>query len=336
MKIVVLAGGLSEEREVSLSSGSQIANALIKNNHTVLLLDLAEDIDEASDFDLAYSLNQQDEYLYQVSEEAPVADKEKGQRDAVGKNVLNICKTADIVFVALHGGIGENGQLQALLDIHGIRYTGSDYKSSLLAMDKLVSKELMAFHGILTPKWLVMKETDDISKVTLPAVVKPNDSGSSIGVKIVSDEKELSTALGAAFNYSQTVLIEERIVGREFSVGIIDDKALPIIEVIPKAGFYDYKNKYQVGFTEEITPAHVNEELTKTMQQLALQVHRLLGLSVYSRIDFMMDKDENLYVIEANSLPGMTPTSLIPQEAAAAGISYIELCEMIVAKSLVK
>ncbi|MFL2101503.1 D-alanine--D-alanine ligase [Desemzia sp. FAM 24101] len=336
MKIVVLAGGISEERNVSLSSGSQIANALMKKEHEVLLIDLAQDNEETSDFDSAYSLNHQDEYLFQVSEETPSVFMKNTQKDTVGKNVLNICKTADIVFIALHGGIGENGQIQALFDIHGIRYTGSGYKSSLLAMDKVISKELMAFHHIPTPKWTVIKKIKDASTVTLPAVVKPNDSGSSIGVEIVSDKKELSTALKSAFNYSQTVLVEERIIGREFSVGIVGEKALPVIEVIPKAGFYDYKNKYQAGFTEEITPAHLNEESTKTMQKLALQVHHLLGLTIYSRIDFMMDDNENIYFIEANSLPGMTPTSLIPQEAAAAGISYIDLCEMIVENSLAK
>lgn len=203
-------------------------------------------------------------------------------------------------------------------------------------MDKVISKELMAFHHIPTLNWVVMEKTTDVNELLLPAVVKPNDSGSSIGVEIVSDKKELSTALEAAFNYSQTVLVEEQIIGREFSVGIIGENILPIIEVVPKNGFYDYKNKYQAGFTEEITPAHLNEELTKTMQELALQVHRLLGLTIYSRIDFMMDHNEDIFVIEANSLPGMTPTSLIPQEAAAAGISYIDLCEMIVEGSLAK
>lgn len=331
MDIVVLAGGLSDEREVSLSSGSQIANALMANGHRVLLIDIYDGIADCQHFQTAYERYQVETYRHVIAEEAPDLEKlKKDSTDLVGPNVIDICKSCDMVFLALHGGIGENGQLQALFDIYGINYTGSGYKSSLLAMDKKISKELMVYHGIKTAKWQVVTRETNIEEIQLPAVIKPNDNGSSIGVEIVEDQKQLEYSLEKAHQYGDTVLVEEKITGREFSVGILGDNVLPIIELIPKEGFYDYKNKYQQGLTEEVTPAKLPQALTEKMQTTAWHVHQMLGLSVYSRVDFMMDDAGELYVIEANSLPGMTPASLLPQEAEAAGISYNELCEKIV------
>lgn len=335
MKIVVLAGGKSSEREVSMTSGSKIANALITNGHHVLLVDLLTGIPECSSFDIAYKKYSKDYYEYMVSEKVPNLndfDKE------IGANVLEICGSADITFFALHGGIGENGKLQAIFDVYDIKYTGSDYQSSLLAMDKLLTKELMRFHGIPTADWAVVSGVEQIEAIELPAVVKPIDCGSSIGISLVDTKHELKTAINEAFKYSNNskILVEDKIVGREFSVGILMDQVLPVIELIPKSGFYDYQNKYQKGRTEEIVPAQIEENLAEQMKALAYKTHQMLGMAVCSRTDFLIDQDNNIYVIEVNSLPGMTPNSLLPQEAEAVGIGFNELCESLVEGSMKK
>ncbi|CAD7359349.1 MULTISPECIES: D-alanine--D-alanine ligase family protein [Staphylococcus] len=339
MNIIVLAGGLSDERDVSLSSGAQIANALIKNGHKVLMLDLYLGLKEVKNFEEAYNKYGESVYDYEVPEVAPdleeLIDKNNGRKNEIGDNIIDICQTADIVFLGLHGGIGENGKLQAIFDLYNIKYTGTGYKGGLLAMDKIVSKELMTVNHILTPEWRIMNN-ENINTIKAPAVVKPNDNGSSIGVKVVDDQRELLDAITLSKQYSDTILIEKKIAGREFSVGIIGEKVLPIIELIPKDGFYDYSNKYQPGATEEITPANISDDQTERMQNIALKVFKKLGLEVYGRVDFIMDSNDNIFCIEANSLPGMTPTSLLPQEAEAHGINYEQLCEMIVTHSLEK
>ncbi|MBQ5153387.1 D-alanine--D-alanine ligase family protein [Macrococcoides caseolyticum] len=339
MNIIVLAGGLSDERDVSLSSGSQIANALIKNGHKVLLLDLYLGLKEVNTFEEAYKVYGETVYDYKVPKIAPnlekLIEKNNGRRSEIGENVINICKSADIVFLGLHGSIGENGKLQAIFDLHNIKYTGSGYKGSLLAMDKIVSKEIMTVNNILNPEWSII-DSENNNTMMAPAVVKPNDNGSSIGVKVAENQDELKDAIEVAKQYSSTILIEQKIEGREFSVGILGEEVLPIIELIPKEGFYDYSNKYQPGATEEITPADISRENTKRMQDIALNIFKKLGLEVYGRVDFIMDSNENIYCIEANSLPGMTPTSLLPQEAEANGINYEQLCDLIVKLSLLK
>lgn len=334
MKIIVLAGGLSDERDVSLSSGSQIANALIQKEHQVLLVDLLEGFPDATDFDSAYDVYKKDEYQFEVPEQAPdLSELEKKYPCELGENIVSVCQSADIVFLALHGGIGESGKIQALFDIYQINYTGSSHKASAIAMDKLLTKELVTFHGINTPKWQVYKEGIEVS---LPCVVKPNNNGSSIGVAIVEDDKELEKAIEEAKKFKSDILLEEKVSGREFAVGILGEKALPIIEIIPKVGFYDYKNKYQAGSAEEVVPANISESLTQKMQEMALKAHQVLGLSGYSRVDFMMNEANEIFFIEANTLPGMTPTSLLPQEAQAMGIDYGTLCETLISVSLDK
>lgn len=339
MNIVVLSGGLSDERDVSLSSGSQIANALIKNGHRVLVLDLYLGLKEVNTFEEAYKVYGETVYDYKVPKIAPniekLIEKNNGRRKEIGENVIGICQSADIVFLGLHGGIGENGKLQAIFDLHNIKYTGSGFKGSLLAMDKIVSKEIMTVNNILTPEWSIIDSKNN-NTIMAPAVVKPNENGSSIGVKVAENQDELKDAIEVAKQYSNTVLVEQKIEGREFSVGILGEKVLPIIELIPKEGFYDYSNKYQPCATEEITPAKLSRENTKRMQDIASNIFKKLGLEVYGRVDFIMDSNENIYCIEANSLPGMTPTSLLPQEAEANGISYKQLCEKIVGYSLSK
>ncbi|WP_438836007.1 D-alanine--D-alanine ligase family protein [Streptococcus pluranimalium] len=339
MKIVVLAGGLSDERDVSMSSGSKIATALISKGHKVLLMDLYLGFPDSENFDTAYTNHGKKHYYYSIPRTEPDLDKiileNNGRTIEIGHNVVNICKSSDIVFLGLHGGIGENGKLQAFFDLHEIKYTGSNFKSSLLAMDKLTSKKLMLKDEILTPKWTIYKKGSQ-AELSVPAVVKPNDNGSSIGVKIVETNDDLQKSLAFASKYSKEVLVEEKIIGREFSVGILNEQPLPIIELIPKSGFYDYENKYQKGATEEVVPANVEDYLRNKMQQIALKVNHLLGLEIYARIDFIVDESNNIYCIEANSLPGMTPTSLLPQEAEAFGIKYEDLCEQIVELSLKK
>ncbi|MGM0338603.1 D-alanine--D-alanine ligase family protein [Enterococcus sp. AZ007] len=334
MRIVVLAGGKSSEREVSMTSGSKIANALISKGHNVLLVDLLVGIPDYSSFDSAYGKYKTEHYEYGVSEVIPNYEQYPGKE--IGTNVLEVCGSADITFFALHGGIGENGKLQAIFDVYGIKYTGSGYQSSLLAMDKLISKELMRFHGIPTADWTVVSNSEQAQEIELPVVVKPTDSGSSIGISLVDTEEELKKAIKEALRYSSNskILVEEKIEGREFSVGVLGNQVLPAIELIPKSGFYDYQHKYQKGRTEEIVPASINDELAERMKKLAFKAHQMLGLSVYSRTDFLVDSNEEVFVIEVNSLPGMTPTSLLPQEAKALGITFEDLCEEIVERSL--
>lgn len=345
MKIVVLAGGLSPERDVSLSSGSLIANALMASGHAVALADVYEGIKESGEALSALFLAKEDNcrYEYRIPDTVPdleaLVRKNGGRRELIGVNILSLCKLADVVFIALHGSMGENGQLQAVLDCHGISYTGTGYTGCLLAMDKDITKRLLYHESLPTAPWI----TDDAANITperitasigFPCVVKPISNGSSIGVSFARRQEELSSALTLATDKlssfgSQKVLVEKLIEGREFSVGILEEKALPVIEIIPGEGFYDYKNKYQQGLTTECCPAELSEELTKKVQSLALSVHKTLHLGTYSRVDFILDRDGEFFCLEANTLPGMTPVSLLPQEAKADGISYEELCERI-------
>ncbi len=334
MKIVVLAGGLSPERDVSLSSGCLIANALRESGHRVLLLDVYEGISVVeSDYESLFEDKSGKPYHYKVPDKEPDLEEIK-RRNNNRNNVLEICRSADVVFIALHGAMGENGQLQAVFDVMGIKYTGTGYIGSLLAMDKDLAKKLLRQANIPTADWLTftgsVSAEEVMKKVGLPCVVKPCSAGSSIGVSIVKSVEELEAAIAYAGKVEPNILIEKMIPGREFSVGILDGTALPVIEIIPKQGFYDYKNKYQAGLTEEICPARLSREDTERVQDLALQVHKALRLGTYSRIDFILSQTGEFVCLEANTLPGMTPTSLLPQEAAALGISYVELCNRIV------
>jgi len=344
MNIVVLAGGLSPERDVSLVSGSLIANALTENGHKVLLCDVYKGVNDASDISSLFT--DKAEFSYKIENTEPDLEAVKaanGGREAlIGENVLEVCAYADVVFLALHGAMGENGSLQATLDNYGItNYTGSGYAGSLLAMDKSLSKKLMTLDNIPNAEWIIFDiDNDSIERIEktvgFPCVVKPASCGSSVGVSIVDTKEELLEALRYARKYENKIVIEKKITGREFSVAVLDGKALPPIEIIPVNGWYDYKNKYQ-GLTKEVTPAELTEEETKRISELAVRVHNCLGLGDYSRVDFLLDSVTNHFLcLEANTLPGMTPTSLMPQEAQAAGISYNELCEKIVSMAHMK
>ncbi len=325
MKIIVLAGGVSPERDVSLVSGSRIAKALIQKGHQVFLLDLYYGLDSI-ERDLIFTSSPEDIKEYAVTENIPDVSDRKLTHSSIGKNVIECCKRCDVVFLALHGDIGENGKMQAVLDINAIKYTGSKYDGCMLSMDKNISKILVSANHILTARWCINAMD---SSLEFPCVIKPLNSGSSIGVSIVSNEDEYKCAVRLARKYDATVLIEEKIEGREFSVGILNNTPLPVIEIAPVNGFYDYKNKYQPHQTRETCPAQIPYDLYSCLQKTALTIHRLLHLGFYSRIDFIADDKNDIYFLEANSLPGMTPVSLLPQEALAAGISYEELCNQI-------
>lgn len=336
MKIVVLAGGLSPEREVSLSSGTLIANALIGRGHRVLLLDVYRGMRELPG-DTGALFRDTPYPPHTVTERVP--DLERLRREVgignalVGPNVAALCREADRVFLALHGAMGENGQLQAYLDSQGIGYTGSGYAGCLLAMDKELSKRLFRDAGIPTPEWVWFDtesgSADALSaRIGLPCVVKPNDCGSSVGVSIVETREALREALAEAAKWGRRVLVEKKITGRELTVGVLDGRALPPVEIIPESGFYDYKNKYQ-GTTRDVCPAELPEDVTARLSALSLTAFEVLRLSGYARFDYILDADGTPWCLEANALPGMTPTSLLPQEAAAVGIDYPELCERI-------
>jgi D-alanine-D-alanine ligase len=341
LKIVVLAGGTSMERDVSLSTGKMIYEALRKRGHQVVLLDVylgycgeaKEDIFEM-EMDWIRGISQ-------IGEDEPDIEKVKsmrkeGEKGYFGPKVLPICQMSDLVFLALHGENGENGKIQAAFDLYEIPYTGTGYVSSALSMNKDLSKILFQFGGIQTPSWFLLKRGERRREPGFPAVVKTCCGGSSVGVYIVNNKEEYEAALQAAYTYEEKVIVEEFIKGRECSVGVIDKKALPIIEMEPKEGFYDYKNKYQDGNTVETCPADFPADLTKKIQEIAEKVFEILQLETYARMDFRIREDGEIFCLEANTLPGMTPISLLPQEAAAIGIDFGELCEKIIEVSLKK
>lgn len=346
MKIVVLAGGLSTERDVSLASGAGICKTLIEQGHEAFLLDVYLGFPHAPEHleDVFTLPNAGLEIAEGIKTTEPDLAAVKASREDqsdcfVGPNVIEICRLADIVFMGLHGDVGENGKLQATFDILGIRYTGPNYLGSALAMDKGITKQIFKTAGVPTPLGTSLKKENKDCRLAdlglqLPVVVKPCSGGSSIGVYIVNTEAEYQEAIDKSFCYEDEVVIEPYIKGREFACGIIDGKALPVIEIIPKTGFFDYANKYQAGATEEICPAQIPEEVALRMQRATELAFRSLKLDVYSRADFLWDENNDIYCLEVNTLPGMTSASLLPQEAKAAGIEYGELCELIIKKSL--
>ena len=344
MKIIVLAGGLSPERNVSLSSGTKITQALRELGHTAALVDMYFGLEDypALGGEALYAAPIPDRWQA-VDRTAPDLEAVKSARRWEGKGdfgpgVLELCRGADLVFLALHGQCGEDGRVQAAFDLLGIPYTGSGYLGSAIAMDKDLTKRLVS-HIVPTPEWrfaaYTEKEVDSLtSKTVVPCVVKPVDSGSSIGVAIARDKKALHAALLEGLRYGGRCVLERYVKGREIQVGILDGKALPAIEIIPREGFYDYENKYQPGAVEEVCPAALTSEQARTVGGLAEAVYKALDLAVYSRADFILDENGKFWFLEINTLPGMTPTSLLPQEAAAAGMSYPALCQRIADSSL--
>ena len=346
MKIVVLAGGVSTERAVSLVTGSGVCRALRKNGHRAILVDLFLGLEEVpadleSLFDAADGLCPD----AKIGVEAPDLEAVKRSRrdqshSHIGPHVLDICRKADLVFLGLHGMDGEDGRIQAALDLLGVPYTGAGHLASAIAMDKAVSKQILDACGIPTPKWQLLSygpsEAEELAQtLPMPCVIKTIGGGSSLGVYLPEDRAELKRALEEVLRYGAKVLAEERIYGRELTVAVLGDRWLPAVETTPAGKEFDYVAKYQAGGATEICPAPVPAAITSAgTGELALRTHRCLGLEVYSRTDMILDKDGRLWVLEANSLPGMTPTSFVPKEAAAVGMSYEQLCEEIVRLSL--
>lgn len=301
LRILVLKGGDSAEREVSLSSGGRVATALRTRGH-------------------------------EVSEADPAGD---------ALAVLPAAKTADVVWLALHGGAGEDGTIQALFDLSGVRYTGSGHLASAIAMDKDLSKIVFRAAGVPTADWLMLRAHDSrewegasyaeraVKALGLPIVVKPSKQGSTVGLSIVKASQNLAAAITEAFKHDDEVMLEAYVPGRELTVGILGAWVMPVGEIIPKHEIYDYECKYTPGMAEEIFPAAIPTAVRDEAQRLARAAYDALKLSGCARIDFRLHPDGGLYCLEANTLPGMTGTSLVPQAAQADGVGFPELCERI-------
>lgn len=335
MNIVVLCGGTSTERDVSLVTSKGVCTALRQNGHKAILLDVFLGLDKFEGFTDYYDV---EAALADIKARGNDIKKIKKSRKAfLGPNVINICEKADVIFLGLHGCNGEDGKIQAMFDLLGIKYTGCDQLGSAMAMNKGITKSM--FKACDVPQangYSVNKKqpylTPEEMGVKYPVVIKPSCGGSSIGVFFANDYAEFVDSVNACFEYEDEVVIEERVFGREFSVGVIAYEALPVIEIIAD-GDYDYENKYN-GLTKEVCPAVISDELTKKIQKAAVKAAKALRLDVYCRVDVLTDADENCYCLEANTLPGMTPTSLLPQEAAVIGVDYNTLCEKLIEISL--
>lgn len=330
------------ERDVAISSGGKIAKALRTKGHNVVFMDVY----------LGYKGDKTPEELFaqnsdlieskSVAEDVPDIEAVKTMRSDrgacfLGKSVMAICRYADITFFALHGGEGENGQLQAAFDILGIKYTGTDYLSAALAMDKGISRALFAQHKVNIAKGEIFFKGDNTDSWDIfPCIIKPCSGGSSVGLTKAENRAEFDAAVEEAFVYDNEIVVEQFIEGREFAVGVLGGEVLPPIEIIPTTGFYDYKSKYQAGLTIEECPAKISEAEDKTLRDSAYAAYKTLGLKSYARMDFILNENGEAFCLEANSLPGMTPTSLLPQEAEAVGMDFAALCDKIVELSLLK
>ena len=345
MNIVLLTGGLSSEREVSLTSSKSIVAGLREAGHTVKVVDPVYGDASVSEEDIFKDTVKRDHPTPGALEEL----KAKANRNIITCINSSLFDDVDVVFLGLHGKLGEDGRVQTLLEMRGIKYTGSDILSSAIALDKHHSKILFRHNSIPTPDWFVINKNDVVNteeigrKVAnsfgLPCVIKPNDEGSTVGLTIVQpdvEDTQLPSALDSAFKYSDKAIIEKCIPGKELTVTIIGDEAYPVIEIKPKGGFYDYEHKYTKGMTEYICPAEIPKDVEEKIKEYSLKAHRACGCSVYSRVDFILGEDDSLYCLEVNTLPGMTETSLVPKSAAALGMSFSQLLDKIIQLSLNK
>lgn len=343
MNIIVLTGGTSAERNVALASGKAIACALKNSGHNVKIVDPvfgAKQPDEEKIF----------EGRLTVGQEFPTAEE---LNKFSNKNVIECINSAlfdnvDVVFLGLHGKFGEDGKIQSLLQMRGVKYTGSGVTSSAMAMDKNISKIMFNHFNVPTPKWFMaekvnykLKEIDRKIENSFgyPAVIKPNDEGSTVGLSIVQPDVEdiqLQSALEGAFSYSDKIMIEEFIEGRELTVAILGNEALPVVEIKPKDGFYDYEHKYTKGMTEYFCPAELPQGLAEELKEKSLLAHNSLGCEVYSRVDFRLNSKGEYYCLEVNTLPGMTELSLVPKAASSIGLTFEGLLNKIIELSLAK
>ena len=294
MKVAVILGGTSFERDVSLKTGKAVVEACRVNNYDV---------------------------------EAVIINDNH-------KKFLPILKEADIVFNALHGTLGEDGTIQKWLEENNIKFTGSDSIASSLCMNKIECKKILKKNKFLTPKWVEFKEGLEITDISFPCIVKPNAQGSTFGLSYVEKTKDLMHAIMNSQKFDKSILIEEYIAGKEITVGIIQESPMPIVEILPKNKIYDYKCKYTAGMSEYNCPAHIKKSLSEKIMSDSVKIFKLLGCKGYGRIDFIIDKNENYYFLEINTLPGMTSTSLLPLAAKAQGISFSELVKKIVSLGL--
>jgi D-alanine-D-alanine ligase len=325
MKIAVLFGGTSEERDVSIASAAQVIPILRDLGHEVFAVDTATG---------RLPPTEERKMLEASVATAPPSSKDiatmRGNAKGLSPVAFSI-QDVDVVFLALHGGSGEDGRIQSMLDLAGLAYTGSNHIASAAAMDKEISKRLFRSVGVPTANWMMAPaKADEVSKqLHWPVIVKPNKQGSTVGLSIVREPSQLAAAIAKARESDDEVMIEQFIPGREFTVGVLEGKALAVGEIIPKGEIFDYESKYQVGGAREVFPADLPASEAQVLQKYAVLVHNVLKLGVYSRVDFRRDPDGNIWCLEANSLPGMTATSLLPQSAKAAGISFPQLLERI-------
>lgn len=337
MKVVVLLGGSSPERLVSIASGRGIIKALREAGHHAVAIDPALGRNQVSEAEL----------LSQGVGTTPPAQEFLNKLSP--RNYLSAIESesfdnADLAFIILHGRYGEDGIVQSLLELRSIPYTGSGIMASAVAMDKVMSKKLFLHHNIPTAEWFDYTKTsrsrsasikESISSLGFPNVVKPNDQGSSVAITIVNDETGLDPALDEAEKYSDIVLIEKYIPGAELTVSILGDEPLPVIEIRPHGGFYDYHHKYTKGMTDYLVPAPIEKSLSLKLQDLSLITFKALGCKTFGRVDFRVGEDGIPYCLEVNTIPGMTETSLVPKAAAAAGISFVQVVSRIVELSTV-
>lgn len=325
MKVVVLLGGTSAERDVSIASGVQVAQALRRAGHEVVAVDTARGALPPAEEERLLSGG-----VGTIPPETEALSILKGATPTLSREGL--LDQTDVVFLALHGGTGEDGTIQAMLDLADLPYTGSGHAASAMAMDKDVSKQLFRAAGVPTPDWLMTPVTPEAiaEQIGLPAVVKSNRQGSSIGLSIVQRTEDLAAAIDEAKRFDPEVMIERFVPGRELTVGILEDTALPPGEIIPRRSeHFDYESKYQPGGADEIFPADLTADQVAEVQDLALKAHLALKLGAYSRVDFRLDEAGVFWCLEVNTLPGMTSASLLPKAAASAGISFEALCDRI-------
>jgi D-alanine-D-alanine ligase len=327
-RIALLLGGTSPEKVVSKHSAASIYTTIKSLGYECKLINPAYGISQPEKIDDFFT----DDDPYEISNRNYV--------EAINSKLFD---EIDLAFIGLHGRWGEDGTIQSLLELRGIKYTGSKVLSSSLCMDKSMSKILFRHYGVQTARWFSIDrksaKTEEVIKMTeketgFPAVIKPNDQGSTVGLTICKEPSEIEDALDLSFRFSNKTLIEEYIPGREMTVALLEDKALPVLEIKPKSGFYDFESKYTSGMSEYIVPADIPKEAAEKMQAQALLAFNALGCEVYGRVDFRMNNKYEPYCLEVNTLPGMTATSLVPKMAKAVGISFEQLIERIIRLSL--
>ncbi|MGE5230276.1 MAG: D-alanine--D-alanine ligase family protein [Deltaproteobacteria bacterium] len=326
MRVTVLTGGTSSERDVALASAVQVVAALRARGHEVAVVDTARgyipEAEEASA--LAGTVG---------TEPPPLADLRALERGVLlsGLGNIPVVRKADVLFLALHGGRGEDGTIQGLLEVIGVPYTGSGRLGSAMAMHKDVSKRLFRFAGVPTADWIMSPFTaaDVARRLDWPVVVKPSKEGSTVGLSVVKHERDLEAAVALARRYDDEVMVERFVPGRELTVGILEGRALAPGEIIPRHEIFDYECKYTPGMSDEIFPADLPAAVAAECARLALLAHHALKLGGYSRVDFRLTPSGEIFCLEVNTLPGMTATSLLPQAARAVGIDFPELCDRI-------